>query len=70
MKIVIHNLMDGTERAYEGDVATIERDIDMDYPWAVYHVRGDLDHILYNIDHHPFFGVEIVDPSLHPFLKA
>lgn len=69
MKVVIHNLLKDTNKVYEGDATTVERAIEEDYPWAVHHYYGDLDKILYTIDHHPFFGVEIEDSSLHPFLK-
>lgn len=70
MKIRIHNLQHGTDRVYEGDVTTIERELDAEFPWAVGQAHGDLDHILYIIDHHPLFGVEIIDSSLHPFLRS
>ena len=70
MKIVIHNLLNDSNRTYEGDVATIERQLEVEYPWAVEHAHGDLDKILWTIDHHQFYGVEVADDSLHPFLKG
>jgi hypothetical protein len=70
MKIVIHNLQRETNRVYEGDVATLERELGAEFRWATEQAHGDLDHILYIIDHHPLFGVEVLDASPHPFLKA
>jgi hypothetical protein len=69
MKIVIHNLMTGAAQTFEGDVTTIERDLEKDYDWAITGNEGDLNNILYVIDHHPYYGVEIADSALHPFLK-
>jgi hypothetical protein len=70
MRIIIHNILKDTNRAYEGDVATIERQLEAEFPWAVEHAHGDLDHVLYAIDHHPMYAVEVTDKSLHPFLKG
>jgi hypothetical protein len=70
MKIVIHNLSNDTSQSYDGDVATIERDLEKDFGWALSGNEGDLDQILWVIDHHPYFGVEIADKSLHPFLQT
>jgi len=69
MKIIIHNLQRDSNRSYEGDVTTIERELGAEFGWATEQAHGDLDHILYIIDHHPLYGVEVVDSSLHPFLK-
>jgi hypothetical protein len=69
MKIIIHNLLNDTNETYEGDVATLEHDLEADFSWAVEQAYGDLDTILYFIDHHPYYSVEVVDSSLHPFLK-
>jgi len=69
MKIIIHNLLKDSNRTYEGDVATIERELGVEFAWAAEHAHGDLDTILYTIDHHPYYGVEVVDSALHPFLK-
>jgi hypothetical protein len=70
MQITIHNILKDTNRSYSGDVATIERQLEMEFPWAVEHAHGDLDQVLYVIDHHPMYAVEVVDHSLHPFLKG
>jgi hypothetical protein len=70
MRIIIHNLLKDTNRAYEGDVATIERQLEAEFPWAVEHAHGDLDQVLYTIDHHSMYAVEVTDKSLHPFLKG
>lgn len=69
MKIIIHNLSRDTNQSYEGDVSTIERDLEAEFPWAVEQAYGNLDTILYFIDHHPYYSVEVVDSALHPFLK-
>jgi hypothetical protein len=69
MKIIIHNLLNETNQVFEGDVTTVERELENDFAWAVEGAEGDLDHILSIIDHHPYFGVEVADHSLHPFLK-
>jgi hypothetical protein len=69
MKVVIHNLLKGTNKSYEGDTATLARQLGAEYPWAALYAEGDLDHILWTIDHHSFFGVEIVDKALHPFMR-
>ncbi len=69
MKIIIHNLLNGSNKTYEGDATTLERQLEIDFPWAVEGNEFDLNHILWIIDHQQFHAVEVVDKSPHPFLK-
>lgn len=68
MKFVIHNLLDGSAQTYEGDTATVERELEEKYPWAVEGHEGHLEAILWNIDHQQFHSVEMIDSTQHPFL--
>lgn len=70
MKIVIHDLMKDSNKLYEGDVVSIERELERDFPEMTEHRQGHLDDILWHIDHHPFFAVEVVSSSLHPFFDV
>jgi hypothetical protein len=70
MKVIIHDLWKNTQMVYEGDPVTMERKLYEDFPWAVSGNEGDLEFILHTIDHSQHFGVEVVDPLPHPFLKG
>lgn len=70
MKIVIHDLLKRSQQTYEGDALTLERELRHDYPWAVLGHEGDIDTILYNLDHAQTISIEVADPTPHPFLKG
>lgn len=70
MKIVIHDYLRHDQHPYEGDAVSLERVLREDFPWACIGYEGDLDTILWMIDHHPYMAVEVQDPSPHPFLKV
>lgn len=70
MKIVVHDIMKNTQRVFEGDPITMERELEEAYPWAVHGNHGDLETTLWTLDHAQTFAVEVVDPLPHPFLKG
>ena len=70
MKILIHDLLKGSQHVYEGDPVTMERKLEEDFPWAVSGNEGHLEYILWTLDHSQMFAVEVEDPLPHPFLKG
>jgi hypothetical protein len=70
MKVTIHDLLHGSHQTFEGDAKTLERELEKEYPWAVEGNEGDLESILWTLDHQQFHGVEVVDPTPHPFLRG
>lgn len=70
MKVIVHDMLLGSKHEFEGDSRTLEDALEQVYPWAVEGNEGDIEAILWTIDHHQFHGVEVVDPSPHPFLRG
>lgn len=70
MRVIIHDLLKRTQHVYEGDPVSMERHMREDFPWAVHGNEGDLNQILWTIDHAQMLAVEVADPSPHPFLKG
>jgi hypothetical protein len=69
MVIVIHNLLNETERTFKGDRVTISRALDDAYPFlAPLFGPNELREALDYLDSQQYYSVEVVDDKLHPFV--
>jgi hypothetical protein len=69
MKVAIHNHLNDSMKTYEGDPASVERQIIEDYPWFKHFDDGDLETLCAYIDCQQMFSVEVLDDTEHPFLR-
>jgi hypothetical protein len=70
MVIVVHNLLNGTERTFEGDKFTISRQLDDAYPFlAPLFGPNDLRDAIEYLDSQQFYSVEVVEDKVHPFVE-
>jgi hypothetical protein len=70
MVIVVHNLLNGTERTFEGDKFTISRQLDDVYPFlAPLFGPNDLRDAIEYLDSQQFYSVEVVEDKVHPFVE-